>query len=178
MASLTEILILRGVVPIENLDTISGSWGEDEEAVRQLVERGIVSPIQLASARAAQASLPFVELADYPVERTAIALIPAAVCRRYNVLPIGVTGDAITLAMADPGNVFAIDDVRAVSRMQIKPVVAAPGDLKTAIDQAFMRRIRFLVHVPFPEAAQRAGKPGQSMAASAWSSTWLKSPLS
>jgi len=106
MASLTEILILRGVVPIENLDTISGSWGEDEEAVKQLVERGMVTPIQLASARAAQADLPFVELIDFPVERTAVSLVPAAVCRRHLVLPIGVVGDILTLAMADPGNVF------------------------------------------------------------------------
>jgi type IV pilus assembly protein PilB len=135
MASLTEILILRGVVPIENMDTISGSWGEDEEAVKQLVERGMVTPVQLASARAAQADLPFVELVDFPVERTAVALVPAAVCRRYQVLPIGVVGNILTLAMVDPGDVFAIDDVRAVARMQVKPVVAEEADLRAAIDR-------------------------------------------
>jgi type IV pilus assembly protein PilB len=135
MASLTEILILRGVVPIENLDGISGTWGEDEEAAKALVERGIVTPVQLASARAAQANLPFVELVDFPVERTAVALVPAAICRRYNVLPIGIVGDILTLAMADPGNVFAIDDVRALARMQVKPVVAEESDLRAAIDR-------------------------------------------
>jgi type IV pilus assembly protein PilB len=135
MASLTEILILRGVVPIENLDAITGTWGEDEDAARALVERGIVTPVQLASARAAQANLPFVELVDFPVERTAVALVPAAICRRYNVLPIGIVGDILTLAMADPGNVFAIDDVRALARMQVKPVVAEESDLRTAIDR-------------------------------------------
>ncbi len=135
MASLTEILILRGVVPIENLDTISGAWGEDEEAVKQLVERGIVSPVQLASARAAQASLPFVELVDFPIERTAVSILPASICRRYTVLPIGVNGDVLTLAMADPGNVFAIDDVRALARLQVRPVVAEASDLRAAIDR-------------------------------------------
>jgi type IV pilus assembly protein PilB len=135
MASLTEILILRGVVPIENLDAITGTWGEDEDAARALVERGIVTPVQLASARAAQANLPFVELIDFPVERTAVALVPAAICRRYNVLPIGIVGDILTLAMADPGNVFAIDDVRALARMQVKPVVAEETDLRAAIDR-------------------------------------------
>ena len=135
MASLTEILILRGVVPIENLDSISGAWGEDEDAVKALVERGIVTEVQLASARAAQAELPFVELVDFPVDRSAVAMVPAAMCRRYQVLPIGVIGDILTLAMVDPGDVFAIDDVRAAARMQIKPVVAAPSDLKAAIDR-------------------------------------------
>jgi type IV pilus assembly protein PilB len=135
MASLTEILILRGVVPIENLDTVSGSWGEDEEVVKSLVERGIVTPVQLASARAAQADLPFVELLDFPVDRSAIALVPAAVCRRYHVLPIGMVGDILTLAMVDPGDVFAIDDVRAAARMQVKPVVVEEADLRAAIDR-------------------------------------------
>ena len=135
MASLTEILILRGVVPIENLDTISGSWGEDEEAVKQLVDRGMVTPVQLASARAAQADLPFVELVDFPVERSAVSMVPSAICRRHNVLPIGLVGDILTLAMADPGNVFAIDDVRAIARMQVKPVVAEESDLRAAIDR-------------------------------------------
>ena len=135
MATLTEILILRGVVPIENLDTISGAWGQDEDAVRQLVEKGLVTEVQLASARAAQAELPFVELVDFPVDRTAVSLVPASVCRRYQVLPIGVIGDVLTIAMVDPGDVFALDDVRAASRMQVKPVVAAPSDLKAAIDR-------------------------------------------
>jgi type IV pilus assembly protein PilB len=135
MASLTEILILRGVVPIENLDSISGAWGEDEEAVKALVDRGMVTPVQLASARAAQADLPFVELLDFPVDRTAVSLVPAAMCRRYKVLPIGIVGDILTLAMVDPGDVFAIDDVRAVARMQVKPVVAEATDLRAAIDR-------------------------------------------
>ena len=135
MASLTEILILRGVVPIENLDTVSGSWGEDEEVVKSLVERGIVTPVQLASARAAQADLPFVELLDFPVDRSAVALVPAAVCRRYQVLPIGIVGDVMTLAMVDPGDVFAIDDVRAAARMQVKAVVVEEADLRAAIDR-------------------------------------------
>jgi type IV pilus assembly protein PilB len=135
MATLTEILILRGVVPIENLDAISGAWGEDEDAVKALVDKGIVTEVQLASARAAQAELPFVELLEFPVDRTAVSLVPAAMCRRYQILPIGILGDVLTLAMVDPGDVFAIDDVRAASRLQIRPVVAAPSDLRQAIDR-------------------------------------------
>jgi type IV pilus assembly protein PilB len=135
MATLTEILILRGVVPIENLDSISGAWGEDEDAVKALVEKGMVTEVQLASARAAQAELPFVELDEYPVDRTAVSLVPAAMCRRYHVIPVGVVGDILTLAMVDPGDVFAIDDVRAAARMQIRPVVASPSDIRQAIDR-------------------------------------------
>ncbi|MCU1425828.1 MAG: type secretion system protein GspE [Microbacteriaceae bacterium] len=135
MATLTEILIMRGVVPMENLDSVSGAWGEDEEAVKALVARGVITEVQLASARAAKAKVPFVELLEFPVDRAAVALVPAGVSRRYQVLPIGIVGDILTLAMIDPNDVFAIDDVRAAARMQVRPVVAAPSDLKTAIDR-------------------------------------------
>ncbi len=135
MASLTEILILRGVMPIESLDTIPGGWGEEENSVRALVEQGVLSEAQVASARAAQAGLPFVELLEYPVDRTAVSLVAASLCRRHEVLPIAMSGDSLTLAMVDPGNVFAIDDVRAATRLQINLVVAERSDLISAIDR-------------------------------------------
>lgn len=133
MTSLTEILILRGVMPIEALDSMPGGWGEEEQSVRKLIEQGVLTEAQVASARAAQAGLPFVELTEYPVDRTAVSLVPAALCQRHDVLPIAVSGDTLTLAMADPGNVFAVDDVRAATRMQINVVVSERGDLRTAI---------------------------------------------
>jgi type IV pilus assembly protein PilB len=135
VASLTEILILRGIVPIERLDTISGEREQDDQAILALLDQGVVTQAQLASARAAQAGLPFVELLEYPVDRAAVALVPSAMCRRHEVLPIGVAGDYMMLAMVDPGDVFAIDDVRAASRMQVRAVVAERSDLRSAIDR-------------------------------------------
>jgi type IV pilus assembly protein PilB len=135
MASLTEILILRGIVPIEKLDTISGERDKDEQAILTLLDQGVVTQAQLASARAAQAGLPYVELLEYPVDRAAVALLPAAMCRRHEVLPIGIAGDYLMVAMVDPGDVFALDDVRAASRMQARAVVAERSDLRAAIDR-------------------------------------------
>ncbi len=135
MASLTEILILRGIVPIEKLDMISGERDKDDQAILTLLDQGVVTQAQLASARAAQAGLPFVELLEYPVDRMAVALVPAAMCRRHEVLPIGIAGDYLMVAMVDPGDVFALDDVRAASKMQARAVVAERGDLRAAIDR-------------------------------------------
>jgi type IV pilus assembly protein PilB len=135
LASLTEILILRGIVPIEKLDLISGEREQDDQAILQLLDQGVVTQSQLASARAAQAGLPYVELLEYPVDRVAVALVPAAMCRRHEVLPIGIAGDYLMVAMVDPGDVFALDDVRAASRMQARAVVAERSDLRAAIDR-------------------------------------------
>ncbi|HEU4806778.1 MAG TPA: ATPase, T2SS/T4P/T4SS family, partial [Homoserinimonas sp.] len=122
-------------MPITAMDTIVDGWKGDEESVRQLVENGTISAVDFASAKAAQQGLPFVELTEYPVDRVAVSLVPAAICRRHEVLPIASIGNTLTLAVVDPGNVFAIDDVRAAVRMQVTMVVAERKDLLAAIDR-------------------------------------------
>jgi type IV pilus assembly protein PilB len=133
MTSLSEILIIRGLMPITSLDVATGDPQADEAHVRELLEDGVVTESQVASARAAQLGLPFVDLTEYPVDSSAVALVPMAVLRRYEVLPIGRDGDRLMLAMADPRDVLAIDDVRAAVRMQVRPVVAERSDLLAAI---------------------------------------------
>ncbi|TFD05872.1 MULTISPECIES: GspE/PulE family protein [unclassified Cryobacterium] len=133
MATLTEILILHGLLPIEALDTLLAGDPADEGAVRRLVDSGIITELQFAKARAAQANLPFVELLEYAVEASALALVSPLVCRRHEVLPIGIEGGRLVLAMVDPGNVFALDDVGEASRMRVSAVVAERSDLLAAI---------------------------------------------
>lgn len=135
MATLTEILILHGLLPIEHLDTVMAGDPADESAVRTLVAEGVITEVQFAQARAAQAGLPFIELVDYPVDRLAVALIPAVACRRHEILPIGIDNGRLMLAMVDPGNIFAIDDVREAARMPVRPIVAERADLLAAIDR-------------------------------------------
>jgi len=131
MASLTDILVLHGALPLEALDTSAG--GDDRETIRSLVERGELTEVQVARALAAQTGVAFVELTDHPVDRAAVAQVPAAICRRYVVLPLDMTDDTLTLAMAEPSDVFALDDVSAAAGRRISIVVAARSDLQTAI---------------------------------------------
>ncbi|NYF09617.1 type IV pilus assembly protein PilB [Leifsonia sp. AK011] len=131
MASLAEILILHGIMPIESIDI-----GLDDDAlVADLMDRGRISTAQVAAARAAQAGMPFVELLDYPVDARAVGVVPAALCRRYDVLPVGFAGGYLILAVADPGNILAIDDVRALAGQPVKCVVAELTDLRAALDR-------------------------------------------
>lgn len=135
MTSLSEILIIRGLMPIQSLDSVSGDPVRDEAHVRELVEDGVLSDVDVASARAAQMGLPFVDLTDYPVDRSAVALVPMQLLRRHQVLPVGRDGDRLLVAMANPRDVLALDDIRAAVRLPVRPVVAEPGDLAAAIDR-------------------------------------------
>ncbi|MET4780444.1 ATPase, T2SS/T4P/T4SS family [Glaciihabitans sp. UYNi722] len=135
MSSLAEILIIRGLMPIESLDDVSGDPTTDELQIVNLIDQGVLTDVQVASARAAQADLPFVELIDYPIDRTAVSLVSAALCRRHDLLPLAVSGDTLTVAIANPGDVFALDDIRAATHMRISPVVAERQDLRNAMNR-------------------------------------------
>ncbi|MCU1636682.1 MAG: type secretion system protein GspE, partial [Cryobacterium sp.] len=135
MPTLTEILILHGFLPIEHIDAMMSGDPADERPVRGLVDRGVITENQFAQARAEQAGVPFVELVDYPVDPAAVSLVSLSICRRHDVLPIALSGSRITLAMVDPGNVVAIDDVRAAARVRVTPVVAERSDLLAAVDR-------------------------------------------
>jgi type IV pilus assembly protein PilB len=93
------------------------------------------SDVQFTRALADFSDIPFVELFNYPIDRSAISLVSPTICRRHDVLPIGLDNGRLILAMADPGNVVAIDDVRAAARMQVEVVRAERGDLLAAIDR-------------------------------------------
>ena len=133
--SLTEVLIIRGIMPIETLDVVSHDPLAEAHIVQMFLDEGRITPAQIASARAEVAGLPFIELSEYPVDARAVGLVPAALCRRYSLLPIHATATTVTVAMVEPGNVLALDDVRALTRLMVAPMVAEQSDLLAAIDR-------------------------------------------
>ena len=133
---LSDILLDEGLIDEAQL---SAAFDEHQRAGRPLgrvlVEHGVLSESELVSALAQQIGLEFVDLSDYSVDGSAVARVSAVVCRRHTVLPIGYSEGRLVLAMADPGNVFALDDVRSMTGMDARPVVATRDDLLAAIDR-------------------------------------------
>ena len=136
MKQLGDILLDEGLVTEGQLmAALDEQLVRGESLGRVLVEIGMLSEAQLVRALAAQVGMDFVELGEYPVDRNAVALIPGSLCRRYMVLPITLIDGSIVLAMADPGNVLAVDDVRTLSGLPVRTVVATHDDLSIAIDR-------------------------------------------
>ena len=96
---------------------------------------GIVTEIELAEALAEAYGLKSVDIVGYPVDLAAAAQIPVALSRRHRVLGIAIDDEEIVVAIADPGDVLAIDDVRAATGLQVRPVVVARDELNKAIDR-------------------------------------------
>lgn len=136
MQQLGEILIAEGALTEHQLmDAIDEQRTRGQTLGRTLVELGMISESQLVRALARQVGMEFVDLSNFPVDQSAVALVPAALCRRHNALPIGRDGDVLKLAMANPSNVVAVDDFRSASRMQVLPVIATHDDVAAAIDR-------------------------------------------
>lgn len=135
MNSLSQILVLRGAIPITTLDDLSEDPSDDEANVRQLMENGMIDERQVAAARAAQLGLPFVDLTEFPVDQAAVAKVAGPLLRRHRVLPIAQHEGRLLLAMVDPGDVLAIDDVRAAAGVDVRPALAEESDLARALDR-------------------------------------------
>jgi type IV pilus assembly protein PilB len=102
---------------------------------RVLVEQGVLTESQLVAALATQIGMRFVDLTEYSVDGSAVGRVPDAVCRRHTLLPIGFEEGKLLVAMADPANVFAIDDVKSLTRMDVVAVVSTKADVLAAIDR-------------------------------------------
>jgi len=103
---------------------------------RVLIELGLTTEAGLVAALAKQLGLGFVDLADRQIDAIAASLLPESMCRRHSMLPIGSdpTG-ALVVALSDPSNVVALDDIRSATGREVRPVVAVRSDIIAAIDR-------------------------------------------
>jgi type IV pilus assembly protein PilB len=133
---LGDVLLEGGLVTAAQLDVAVEEQRRLGRALgRVLVDLQILTEGQLVASLAQQIGLKFVDLSDYPVDGSAVSRVPEPVCRRHTALPIGYDDGRLVVAMADPANVFALDDMRSMAGMEIRPVVATKPDVLAAINR-------------------------------------------
>jgi type IV pilus assembly protein PilB len=103
-----------------------------------LINDHIVTENDLTAASADAYGIKFVDLAGFQIDPAATAKIPLALVLRHRVLGLEIRGDEITVGVTDPGDVVALDDVRAATGLIVRPVVVARSELRKIIDR--MRR--------------------------------------
>ena len=136
--SLTHLLIEDGLVSQEQLlEALEKKKVSGKSLARTLIELGIVSESKLTEVLAQHLGLEFVDMASYRVDMTAISLLDEKVASRHLAIPIGFDGDTLLVAMADPTNIFALDDVKMYTGHPIRPMVATKGDIEDAIRTYF-----------------------------------------
>ncbi|MBI5875079.1 MAG: Flp pilus assembly complex ATPase component TadA, partial [Deltaproteobacteria bacterium] len=133
-----EILVDAGLITGAQLeDALNVSKKTGARLGRTLVNMGIVTEEGIAQALAHQFNIPYASLSGVIIEPQVIKLIPEALARRYKVIPFAKEGNTIKVAMFDPLDVFATDDLKKVSGYQILPSVATEQDIQKAIEQYY-----------------------------------------
>ena len=131
---LGQILIELGLITPEQLDAALEEHQKTPKALgRVLIDLGMIKEADLVRALAEQVGLEFVDLTDTQIDPATTALLPEALARRYRALPIGERDGKLLVAMSDPANVYALDDIRTITGREVQPVVATSADVEQAI---------------------------------------------
>ncbi|MFC2017385.1 GspE/PulE family protein [Chloroflexota bacterium] len=110
---------------------------EGDKIERTLLQQRLITPQQLAFFTSLQLRVPFVNLKKEGVQPHAVALIPELIARKYSVIPIDTTDGTIVVAMEDPRDIEAIEDLTALTRRRIEPVLSTSQDIQEMIDLSY-----------------------------------------
>ena len=102
-----------------------------------LVQMGIVKDEDITALLSKQYGVPSINLAQFDIDVGVVKLIPAETAHKYQIIPLSRAGATLTIAMTDPTNVFAMDDIKFMTGYNVEPVVASEGAVLAAIQKYY-----------------------------------------
>ena len=108
-----------------------------------LVKLGYLKDEDLAAFLSRQYGVPSINLSEFEIDESVIKLIPSEVVQKYQLIPINRAGSTLIVAMADPSNIFAIDDIKFMTGYNVEVVVSAENTIKSAIDKYYDQSASF-----------------------------------
>jgi type IV pilus assembly protein PilB len=133
-----DLLVEQGLITPPELQEalrLQATTGKRLGAI--LVDQGHITERQLVDVIADRLAIPKISLDQIVIDPEIIQRIPVDIARRYSVIPVFAIGNSITLAMSDPLNIIALDEIKYITRSEIRRAVAAASEIKTAIDQYY-----------------------------------------
>src|SRR5206468_52950 len=136
---------------------------------RSLVKLGLVSDDMITAVLSRQYGVPSVNLELFDIDEGVLRLIPIEVAQKYSVLPLSRVGATLTLAMVDPTNVFAMDDIKFMTGLNIEPVVVSEASVQDAISRYYSQSREIELAREFEESVSANGNghydslPGSTM---------------
>ena len=119
-----------------------------------LIKMGFVKDEQVTALLSKQYGVPAINLAQFKIDPTIVKLVPTETARKYQMIPLSRSGSTLTIAMTDPTNVFAMDDIKFMTGYNVEPVVASESAVVQAIGKYYGKSAA--------AAAENATPPGAS----------------
>ncbi|PIE35543.1 type IV-A pilus assembly ATPase PilB [candidate division KSB3 bacterium] len=127
-----------------------------------LVKMGFLAEDEILSCLSKQFGVPAIDLETFQIEASVLETIPIKTAKKYTVIPISRVGGTLTLAMADPSDIFAIEDIKFMTNFNIEPVVASERAIVEAIETQYSQKPK-KKRVPIPQQKQQASAASQNM---------------
>ncbi len=102
-----------------------------------LVRMGLITDKELTSLLSAELKIPFLNLAKYKIDPELFCLIPEKLARRHQIIPISKIGNTLTLAVVDPFNIIAVDDIELITKSKVECVLSTEKDVQDALDKVY-----------------------------------------
>ena len=135
---LTEILINNKLITQEELDQALKSRRKKAAGLSDiLVDLKFIKESEPISTLSEGLGFPLIDLKRFKIDYEIVKIIPIDIARHYQIIPISKMGDTITLAMADPLNIFAIDHVEALTGYKINPIISSSQDILQTIELSY-----------------------------------------
>ena len=131
---LAEVLLKKGSISKEKLDeAIKTQKDRGGNLSKILVEQGLVNENELLAIFSQELDITPINLAKYKIDKEIISLVPEKISRLYHLIPVSKIGNRMTVAMSDPLDIFALDDLKILTKYEIDPVIATDKDIIAAI---------------------------------------------
>ncbi len=141
---LGELLVREKLIsPLQLQKAMDGQRSSGGRLGHQLTKLGYIEENELTSFLSKQYGVPSINLSDFEIDGEVLKLIPKEVVVRHQVIPISRAGNTLIVAMADPSNIYAIDDIKFITNFNIDVVVAAEGQIAEAIEKYFTSNVTF-----------------------------------
>jgi len=135
---LTEILINNKLITIDQLQQALGVQTTKGGKLSDIiVELKFVKENELITTLSEGLGLPLIDLKRFKIDLDIVKIIPIDIARHYQIIPVSKMGDTITLAMADPLNIFAIDHVQSLTGFKINPIISSVQDINQTIELSY-----------------------------------------
>ncbi|MCK8825278.1 GspE/PulE family protein [Fuchsiella alkaliacetigena] len=134
---LGEILIQMGKITEKELVQALAKQKGDKRLGVVLKEMNLVTEEDVMAALELQLGIPRVNLRKFIIDSEVVKMIPESMAKRHKLIPIKLKDDVLTVAMVDPVDVMALDDVKAHTDCEMKPLIASEKEIKYAIDQYY-----------------------------------------
>lgn len=135
---LGDVLLEQELITQEQLfECVNLQRSSGQSLASILVKKAYLNEEDLVVTLSEQLGIPHIRVANYKIPKEVLAEVPESLARQYTMLPVSLTGDVLTLAMSDPLNIMALDDLRMITNNEIEPVVAVESELVEAIKRHY-----------------------------------------